>query len=262
MNNDILAKFISKLDNVKDSDRIKKLIGRGKYAIAAAALVIATSLSGCGNSNKNNNDNINYEMSIDEVANAIEGADSYFETLDKLKFNGKSWYEYAEEWDSARKEESQSRCNRILYGLGRLILEAQVIHTLGISPDNVIDFEFGVPTYNEGYRGAFIKIKYKEQITELAAGGVSIDKENIVEKEFGLGSEVGYNVLGYNMAYNAEKACYNGWKLADTYGDPSVDDVYVAYMKFLLCTGEVKGKKIVFSEDSSKIIDTSGHGRK
>ena len=200
--------------------------------ILAAGVIL---LSGCSK-----------ESQIDAV---ITTDTSFYEVLDSVADENQldenlAQLEYENDLDKYSKARSQGNieeCNTALANLGKRLIEASVCDHLGIDLEDVVDFKY-YAIEDMNYTPNCI-IKYYKTTTDKATGDIDINRRELVEEKYYLGEEAA------DLAFNAYHSLMGH---QDTEKD--VDDIYKAYQRYLLTTGEnVDDDTIFFRYDEDKI---------
>ncbi len=213
---------------MKKLNIFKKTIG----PLLATGVIL---LTGCGKEGQIN-DLITINTSFDEVLDSVADENQLDENLAQLGYET-DLYKYSE----ARTKGNIEACNSALADLGKKLIEASVCDHLGIDLEEVVDFKY-YAIEDMHYTPNCI-IKYYKTTKDKVTGDIDINRRELVEEKYYLGEEAA------DLAFNAYHSLMGH---QDTEKD--VDDIYKAYQRYLLTTGEnVDDNTIFFRYDDDKI---------
>ena len=199
--------------------------------LLAAGVIL---LSGCSKEGKID-ELITTDTSFTEVLDSVADETQLDENLEILGYQ-----EDLESYSEARSKVDIEECNTALAKLGKKLIEASVCDHLGINIDDVVDFKY-YAIEDMHYTPNCI-IKYYKTTTGKATGDIDIKDRKLVEEKYYLGEEAS------DLAFNTYHA-YMGHQDREE----DLDEIFKAYQRYLLTTGESEGEKISFRYDDNKI---------
>ena len=210
--------------------QIKGLKLNQKIILLILAGAMLVSLVGCSKKKEKVVANIVPSTSICCTLDAVSNYTKVDEVLENSVYvsdnekEGKTLDELLEEYNVARINEYARTCNECLYKIGRMILQSSLAEQLCLNYDNIKSFNISP---RDGYVATVV---YTEIVSESIPGGLTKEVKKDVVVEFILAGEA------YDLAVNINRARVGGWKLDSINGEPTIDDVYLAFQRFLLST--------------------------